>query len=280
MAKKALLVGINRYRVPAADLRGCVNDVSQMRDVLTRFFGFSEGDITVLTDFEATKGAIQKGLQRLVSSARPGDVIFAHYSGHGSNVPDKSGDEADGRDEILCPTDLDWKDPLLDDWLRTLFDNMAKDVSCTFVADSCHSGTVTRAIKPPDTKDAIPRYLPCPLDLLATESGRELRGALRGGRRKMPSRDVSEGITDVALPEILIAACRDDQTSADAYIAKDYHGALTYALVDVITKARGKLTYRQLHERATDWLRGSYKQHPQLEGRTDAFDQQFLAPLA
>ena len=56
---------------------------------------------------------------------RRGDVLLVHYSGHGSNVPDNDGDEADGRDEILCPTDLDWKDPLRDDWLRKTFDGAA-----------------------------------------------------------------------------------------------------------------------------------------------------------
>jgi hypothetical protein len=30
MAKIALLVGINRYRIPGADLRGCVNDVKNL----------------------------------------------------------------------------------------------------------------------------------------------------------------------------------------------------------------------------------------------------------
>ena len=36
MAKKALLIGINRYRILGADLRGCVNDVNNMKSVLTQ----------------------------------------------------------------------------------------------------------------------------------------------------------------------------------------------------------------------------------------------------
>ena len=53
MAKKALLIGINRYKVPGADLRGCVNDVKNMQDVLTRYYGFSAGDITTLVGSRA-----------------------------------------------------------------------------------------------------------------------------------------------------------------------------------------------------------------------------------
>ena len=50
MAKKALLIGINRYKIPGADLRGCVNDVENMKGVLTRMYGFASKDVTVMTD--------------------------------------------------------------------------------------------------------------------------------------------------------------------------------------------------------------------------------------
>ena len=119
MARRALLIGINRYLIPGADLRGCVNDVKNIRAALLRYFDFRSSDIKMLTDLRATKKAMQSGIKALVSSGSKGDVLYLHYSGHGSNVPDKNGDEADHRDEILCPSDLDWKDPLTDDWLRT-----------------------------------------------------------------------------------------------------------------------------------------------------------------
>lgn len=35
MAKRAVLIGINKYRIPGADLRGCVNDVKSIESVLT-----------------------------------------------------------------------------------------------------------------------------------------------------------------------------------------------------------------------------------------------------
>ena len=50
MAKRALLVGINRYQVAGADLRGCVNDVKDMSAALVEFHGFKTSDITVLAD--------------------------------------------------------------------------------------------------------------------------------------------------------------------------------------------------------------------------------------
>ena len=112
MAKRALLIGINKYQIAGADLRGCVNDVTALRAALVEFHGFKTGDIAVLTDGDATKKAMQAGIKKLVREAKKGDVVVLHYSGHGSNVPDDGKDEADGRDEILCPTDLDWDSPL------------------------------------------------------------------------------------------------------------------------------------------------------------------------
>ena len=57
MAKKALLVGINDYRGPN-DLNGCVNDVTNMRDVLRNYMGYKNNQIRVITDSRATKSAI------------------------------------------------------------------------------------------------------------------------------------------------------------------------------------------------------------------------------
>ena len=166
MAKRALLVGINRYKIPGADLRGCLNDVKNMKYGLTRDYGFADKDIRALTDLQATKKAMQSEITQLIGRARAGDVLLFHYSGHGANVPDRSGDEADAGDEIRCPPDLDWKDPLLDYWLRVEFARLPAGVNFIVIMDCCHSGTNTRAIQPPDAK-RLERYLPCPLDLLA-----------------------------------------------------------------------------------------------------------------
>jgi uncharacterized caspase-like protein len=280
MAKKALLVGINRYRIPGADLRGCVNDVKNVRAVLTTHYGFASKDITSLTDYAATTKAMRDAITKLVKGAKSGDVLLFHYSGHGANVPDKDGDEADRRDEILCPTDLDWKDPLLDDWLRKTFDRLPAGASLTVIMDCCHSGTNTRAILPPDAP-VIPRYLPNPWDLLAAESGRRLRGTVKGSlRRSTPARR-KQDIVATSIPELLVTGCRDTQTSADAEIGSSFNGALTYNLVATINAARGKLTYRELHGGTVKRLRrDGFSQVPQLEGRAPRFDRPFLAPIA
>ncbi len=278
MAKRAVLIGINKYQIPGSDLNGCVNDVKNLSGALKTYYGFEDKDIMTLTDAQATKKAMQAAITKLIAGGKQGDVLLLHYSGHGANVPDDNGDEADHRDEILCPTNLDWNDPLRDDWLRKTFDKLRKGVSLTVIMDCCHSGTNTRAITPPDAPRRE-RFLPCPLDLMATESGRKLRGALRGKLGKAPrGRKRKSDIVHADIQEMLITGCRDTQTSADARIDGVYNGALTYYLVESIKEAAGKLTYRELHQRTIAKLKqNDYDQVPQLEGQRTSFDHQFLS---
>ncbi len=278
MAKRAVLIGINKYQIPGSDLNGCVNDVKNLSGVLKTYYGFEEKDITTLTDLQATKKAMQAAIQKLIKSGKKGDVLLLHYSGHGSNVPDDNGDEADTRDEILCPTDLDWNDPLRDDWLRKTFNKLRKGVSLTVIMDCCHSGTVTRAIIPPDAP-VRERFLPCPLDLMATESGRKLRGTVSGQLGKAPrARKRKSDLVNAEIQELLLTGCRDTQTSADAHIGGTYNGALTYYLVETIKEADGKLTYRELHQRTSAKLKqNDFDQIPQLEGQRTNFERLFLS---
>ena len=279
MAKKAVLIGVNRYRIPGADLRGCVNDVKNMAGLLTKQYGFKRGDLTTLLDYAATKKATEAAIRKLVAGGRRGDVLVVHFSGHGSNVPDDDGDEADKRDEILCPTDLDWKDPLRDDWLRKTFDGLKAGVSLTVITDCCHSGTITRAVQPPDAP-VMERYLPSPWDLVATESGRRLRGTVRGLRTAARPARKSSDVVVVDLPEVLVSGCRANQTSADAHIGGSFNGALTYHLVAALKEGKAPATLRDLHAGVMARLkRAGFDQVPQLEGARARLDQPFLAPI-
>ena len=150
--KKALLVGINRYPDPGNELKGCVNDVRQMAETLKSRYGFpGDGNMRILTDARATTKAILDGLAWLTAGASPGDSLVFHYSGHGSQVPDRNGDETTDRlDEILCPYDLDWDHPLTDDDLAAACAGVPQGALLTVILDCCHSGTGLRDfVRPP-----------------------------------------------------------------------------------------------------------------------------------
>ena len=55
MAKRAVLIGINKYQMPGADLQGCVNDVKNLSEALKTYYGFTDTDITTLTDARPRK---------------------------------------------------------------------------------------------------------------------------------------------------------------------------------------------------------------------------------
>ena len=80
MAKKALLVGINDYR-QINDLSGCINDVTNVRDILLKYFGFTVPAIRLLVDSRATKANIMSRLHWLVTGAKRGDVLVFHFRG-------------------------------------------------------------------------------------------------------------------------------------------------------------------------------------------------------
>jgi hypothetical protein len=106
----ATLVGCN-YAGTENELRGCINDVYATRAVLLDRFGFAPGDVTVLTDEPGAGGVlptgagIRRALADMVARAAPGDVLFFHFSGHGTLVPRVSGHG--GRDdEAIVPCDF------------------------------------------------------------------------------------------------------------------------------------------------------------------------------
>ena len=91
MTKKALIVGINDYQ-KINDLKGCLNDVQNMRDFLKDYKEFKIENIRVLTDGRATKQNIINRLNWLVEGSKSGDVLVFHFSGHGSQIRDRNGD--------------------------------------------------------------------------------------------------------------------------------------------------------------------------------------------
>src|SRR3712207_6113336 len=140
MTKRALCVGINDYPGTNSDLSGCVNDANDWAQELQ-----SRGyEVTTLLDREATRRALADALTSLVSTARAGDSLVFTFSGHGSWLPDDSGDEPDSRDEMLCPHDVSDEQYLMDDDLAAIFEQKPKNVNLYFISDSCHSGSVAK----------------------------------------------------------------------------------------------------------------------------------------
>jgi hypothetical protein len=271
MTQKAFLIGINHYRMPGADLQGCVNDVTNIRDILLNYFGFEVKDIRVLVDERATKKAILHRLEWLVKGAKAGDRLVLHFSGHGSQIRDRNGDELKDRlDEILCPHDLDWDGNfIVDDDLDAFFAGLPKGVHLEVLLDCCHSATGIRegtggpAGSLPGQNIKV-RFLTPPVDILCRQDDEDLqvRHLARDGIRP---------------GHVLFAACRDNQTAADAFIKGKYNGAFTYYLCMHLRDMQGGVTRGELLRRVRASLKHyGYSQVPQLECIAAARKKRFL----
>lgn len=137
-----MLIGCN-YPGTKAELRGCINDVKRMYNCLIERFGFSQDDITVLIDSDdsytqPTGKNTRQALAALIQSAKPGDFLFVHYSGHGTRLPAETGEDDDtGYDECIVPCDMNL---ITDDDFRDFVDQIPEGCRITVVSDSCHSG--------------------------------------------------------------------------------------------------------------------------------------------
>ena len=265
MARRALLVGVNDYK-DAGDLRGCVNDVLDMHFTLRCLLNFETKDIRVLTDSRATKENIMYRLKWLVKGAQAGDFLVFHFSGHGSQVRDRNGDElSDGLDELICPYDMNWDGTYItDDNLNKVFKSVPKGALLEVYIDSCHSGTVLRemGLTPPLELQAehpvLHRFLPPPADIYLRAGGEEdhlkKRGFLQGAASRTSKKH-----------HILWAGCQANQTSADAFIDGRYHGAFTYFFCKHLRKSPRISRSKLLGKVRSSLVHGGYSQIPQLE---------------
>jgi hypothetical protein len=256
--KKALLVGINKYKPElGADLQGCVNDVENIRELLINNFNFDPTNIRMIIDDRATKQGILDRLIWLLNDSKAGDELVFHFSGHGSQIVDRNGDELDDQlDEILCPHDLDWDDPLTDDYLAVLFKQVPEGVYLTMLCDSCHSASITRGLSNDTNKPHNkPRTIIPPFDIRS-----------RSLDRILPKNKMGKKNTGIQR-HVLISGCKDNQTSADAYIDGKRQGAFTWALTKAIRENPDN-TWTQIHTKILELIKG-YSQEPQLSGEAD-----------
>lgn len=108
--KMAVLVGCNYPNTPN-ELHGCINDVLAMQKTLIERFGFDPTHIEVLTDAPGspvmpTGENIKRALGRMIDNAAAGDVLFFHYSGHGTRIPSVKPTHPFRKDEAIVPCDF------------------------------------------------------------------------------------------------------------------------------------------------------------------------------
>jgi hypothetical protein len=288
--KRALLIGVSKYDHGRGldpntgkpldwwDL-SCESDIEALKGVLTKSFTFADPDILVLTDEEATRDGIVAAFRaHLITGAKPGDVAYFHFSGHGQRVADDDGDEYDGLDESLIPFDYKTQSArdgavtnLRDDTLGELLGELQRNMSdggkfqgsITVTVDCCFSGTATRGDPPAGRLTRRGRGwlvdVDGPLPLPAAVRGRPENGSGLLSRGEAANQDY-----------VLIAASSHEQLASQwSDPVHGEMGAFTSFLVRE-WEATPQATHRSAFERVDYNLRAAIRdQNPQLEGAAD-----------
>jgi hypothetical protein len=272
--RTAFLVGIN-YINTQSELNGCYNDVVNVSQYLRSTLGYTAGSITVLTDgnrgalgtassLPPTRQNIIAGLTDLVAGMIPGDEAVFHFSGHGSLVRDTNGDEVTGLDSCLCPLDYAVHASagggmITDDEIRTLLVNKVPHGARLYVIlDCCHNGTGCDIRYKYEDFSVLLRQRPTPI-------WRTMQRAYFQGKYNVTAGEV-----------YMISGCRDEQTSADAYINNAFAGALTYAVFSILRANQATIrtySWSSLLRDVRHFMRvNRYSQIPQL------MTGQFISP--
>jgi hypothetical protein len=227
----ALLIGIN-YIGTQYELRGCINDTDSINSFISDY-NFQK--ISILTDNTIKKpnnNNILDEFKSLLSNSQAGDVLLFFYSGHGSYVLDKNGNEKTGNDQVIIPCDLN---EILDDELKNIIQtNLKKDVTLIALFDCCFSGSIL---------DLKYQYM----DSLDKNNFTE-----------------NENETETIGNVIMISGCSDEQTSNDSIINNKNQGAMTWAFLEAF-KSQKNITWRQLLISMRNLLQKSnFDQTPQL----------------
>jgi hypothetical protein len=153
-SKKALLIGINYLSIPANILKGCINDIENMQEVLIGGLQYNSSNIVMMRDdlsgnVVPTRQNILDHLNSLVSVSSSCSEIWIHYSGHGTQIPnisdqsvtiDASSHVIYNMDQALVPVDYMTAGFITD---KELF-SIIKNIKCRafLIFDCCHSASL------------------------------------------------------------------------------------------------------------------------------------------
>jgi hypothetical protein len=216
-------------------LRSAVKDAEDMKKIAE---DLRYEQSILLQNNDATARNVLEQLGRMAQEIQPGGVALVTYAGHGSQVPDATGDESSGRDQTWVLYDR----MLLDDELFAMWKRFAPGVRIYFVSDSCHSGSVgrftdiveyvrknqpqfmqaSRSFGITDSDLPGDRLLPPEAALAAFE---KFEAQITATQWTCGTRDFS----DLTATVVSFAACQDEETAGDG----TNNGVFTAALKQV-----------------------------------------------
>ena len=213
-AKYALCVGLSEYDMAAYDamglkitpLDGCTNDAIYMKKNLTERGGWTDANVTLLTNASATKGAIRAAIAAAAAKAEAGDTFVYEHSSHGLQ-----GDDDDDFTAALAAYENLYKDSELAEDLAAFADG----VKVVILIDACHSaGMFGDGDDAGDAEPAGKARSAASFDIARRVSA--LMGANRAAR-KVRGEDVSRNLTADQVGWVTAAAYEETAKDAGYY---------------------------------------------------------------
>ncbi|KAI1378451.1 caspase domain-containing protein [Hypoxylon crocopeplum] len=254
----ALLIGIDAYPEEGCSLHGCVRDVQEIREYLTKSGATvdiqmltatsKDRDLSVATESSGllpTHSNVVSSFEKITAKASSGDFVYIHFSGHGTAIEPRSeysnsssGDLALVLLEGIRGTDIRYLRGLeLAHLLRKMVE---KKLVVTLILDCCFSGGVVRV-------NDLVRFLP--YDSAVDKEYPPLFGQSPGLEDEAilsPFRGASMRPNWLINPDgyTILAACRPSEKAKEVTVNKQKHGALSYFLLRAFIK-QGRVGGRQ-----------------------------------
>jgi hypothetical protein len=229
----AMIVGINAYtgRVGTGNrgsanlvfraikpLRGCINDARTIEQAVKPLARSTR----ILLDREVTRAAFIRIWNDMVQQSQPGDTLLVTYSGHGGRETGHpvAPHAPDGARSTFILSSFDSGkvelsgERLLDDEAQSLWRSVQGRNTVIFVADSCHSGGMTRSI-----------------DLRAEEQVTFRSVSTYDIMGELPKDDkIPPNPTNLEVPHVVfLSGSEQHELVPEVAIGGRYHGALSYA---------------------------------------------------
>jgi len=136
-AGAAICVGLTAvdpaaYQGWAGDCPGCDEDANGFHLLLNKSLS---GGAIFLFNSAATWKNVQDDVLAAAATLKRGDLLVVMMSGHGGQLPDDNGDEADGLDETICL----WDGQVRDDEVLKLINKFPAGLRVVLINDQCHS---------------------------------------------------------------------------------------------------------------------------------------------
>ncbi|KAK1838702.1 TPR domain-containing protein [Colletotrichum chrysophilum] len=285
----ALLVGVDLYlndgsrrrpdgnTVSLNNLNGCVKDVKAIQDFLYQELQLDKPSIltsspAALVENEPARPAeppdcwptfanIKSKFDAVYDGAKPGDLFYFHFSGHGAELQPIDGSSGSSRREpSLLTADFCCGEPALrgwqlNQWLRRLSD---KQVHVVVTIDSCYSGGAWRHGDHARTPIGWTTVLNLPADIEAVK-GTEMRSFLRDGDLEKSWSINPDRLT-------VMTACESHEQASDRTVDDQPGGAFTHALLGHLKQqpAASSRTYRVIRDHVENQVS---RQNPRVFGR-------------